>query len=148
MARLNSLDYDLQIRSEENEISRMEQQVDSSQLQAAKQEFLIKRAQLEQKKKSDLNARESEMALRLEQKLYRELHHLSTNNAEFIDQAKKRIADLKHQEYKFKQEQLQAEEAYQRQLRMNQVEKLVRAKLELEKIQKQKNKILKVELKE
>jgi hypothetical protein len=31
---------------------------------------------------------------------------------------------------------------------MNQVEKLVRAKLELEKIQKQKNKILKVELKE
>jgi hypothetical protein len=31
---------------------------------------------------------------------------------------------------------------------MNQVEKLVRAKLELEKIQKQKNKILKVEFKE
>ena len=88
------------------------------------------------------------MANRLEQGIYSELRQFSTSNQDFIEQSKKRIADLKHQERKFQQEQLEAEDTYQRNLRMNQVEKLIRAKLELEKIQKKKDKIIKTELKQ
>lgn len=125
------IEWDLALRDEEHAVANLEDKLGDT-----RNEIQLKRYNLARKKENDWEWEERRLKERL-----KDLQQETLDNQDFIESTNKRVADFRYREHEVKQRQLQAEDELIKAIRLNHLDQIVQAKLDLEKLQEQREEV-------
>ena len=132
------LEWELGLRQQENEVEALE-----GKFNAQREELQRKKAEVEWKKRNDWEWQQRQMEERAV-----ELEKQREEDERLIDEAKKRLIELRRRDQAMLHEELKVEEKIVESKQLQRMEGIVRKKLELEKLQQAREDLRQREIRE